>query len=559
MRLCLADNKLIYNRSKPLVTGFDMASASLMNAICRYSDAESIVLLSDGEPSYLNSVHDLAQTIKRRRADQSLEVCSSLSVLFHGPEMLGDIDLIHSVKENAVPLLSLRETLHKPVPLTFTIHCLSEQHMINDLFFPLSVLPFKPYDAIICTSETVRSTIGKMLDRIDSCRNYNAPASSIQLRKIPLGIDTDQFQPMDKQALRKKYGLNPDAFVLLWFGRFSDLFKADLHPLLTVFRCLKERNPDICLKLLLAGSEGRDDSESRALMEDARRLKIDPDIQIINNRDIRHRNELYNISDVFVSPTDNIQETFGLTPIEAMACGIPQVVSDWDGYKDTVIDKETGFLITTSWFDCLSDVRSNSYLPFDANQRRQIQRYMAVRSTVVDCEMMAERIQMLIDSPDLYRKMSEASRKRAVKEYHMPNIIAQKDHLWAELCEMAAETDGDDKIQSSFSKLIQTDYCRDFESYPTRFLNDQTEFIVNQKMIQIMNSSGIQSPLPVHRYPELLSTLEEEKTIEEIYEYICKKETVTIKEVSMAFAEQTCDQVRRTVMYLYKNNFLIVR
>ena len=33
---------------------------------------------------------------------------------------------------------------------------------------------------------------------------------------------------------------------------------------------------------------------------------------------------------------DNIQESFGLTPIEAMACGLPVLVSDWDGYRDTV-------------------------------------------------------------------------------------------------------------------------------------------------------------------------------------------------------------------------------
>ncbi|HRE90473.1 MAG TPA: glycosyltransferase, partial [Myxococcota bacterium] len=53
-------------------------------------------------------------------------------------------------------------------------------------------------------------------------------------------------------------------------------------------------------------------------------------------------------ADVFVSLADNVQETFGLSVIEAMAAGLPVVVSDWDGYKDTVRDGEDGFRVTTT-------------------------------------------------------------------------------------------------------------------------------------------------------------------------------------------------------------------
>ncbi len=44
---------------------------------------------------------------------------------------------------------------------------------------------------------------------------------------------------------------------------------------------------------------------------------------------------------------DNMQESFGLTPIEAMAAGLPRVISDWDGYRDSVQHGEDGFLIRT--------------------------------------------------------------------------------------------------------------------------------------------------------------------------------------------------------------------
>ena len=52
-------------------------------------------------------------------------------------------------------------------------------------------------------------------------------------------------------------------------------------------------------------------------------------------------------ADIFLSLVDNPQETFGLAPVEAMAAGVPVVVSDWDGYRYTVTDGVEGFLIST--------------------------------------------------------------------------------------------------------------------------------------------------------------------------------------------------------------------
>ena len=49
----------------------------------------------------------------------------------------------------------------------------------------------------------------------------------------------------------------------------------------------------------------------------------------------------------FISLSDNIQETFGLTIIEGMAAGKPVIATDWDGYRQTVRHGDTGFLIPT--------------------------------------------------------------------------------------------------------------------------------------------------------------------------------------------------------------------
>ena len=48
-----------------------------------------------------------------------------------------------------------------------------------------------------------------------------------------------------------------------------------------------------------------------------------------------------------MSLSDNFQETFGLTPLEGMASGLPVIVSDWNGYKSTVRNNIDGFKIPT--------------------------------------------------------------------------------------------------------------------------------------------------------------------------------------------------------------------
>jgi hypothetical protein len=57
---------------------------------------------------------------------------------------------------------------------------------------------------------------------------------------------------------------------------------------------------------------------------------------------------IWSAADVFTLLIDNVQETFGLAPVEAMAAGLPVVVTDWDGFKDTVRDGIDGFRVPTA-------------------------------------------------------------------------------------------------------------------------------------------------------------------------------------------------------------------
>ncbi len=76
---------------------------------------------------------------------------------------------------------------------------------------------------------------------------------------------------------------------------------------------------------------------------------VSPSVRVVtlDGRVAENRETAWASADVFCSLSDNIQETFGIVPIEAMAAGLPVVVSDWDGYKDTVRDGIDGFRIPT--------------------------------------------------------------------------------------------------------------------------------------------------------------------------------------------------------------------
>ena len=107
-------------------------------------------------------------------------------------------------------------------------------------------------------------------------------------------------------------------------------------------------------------------------------------------------------SDIFVSLADNIQETFGLSVIEAMASSLPLVVSDWNGYKDLVNHGFNGFRIPTEMLTSsltFHDSVDRSYglglLPYD--------NMIGLRSmlTTIDYDKLYRTLKLFIIHPSL--------------------------------------------------------------------------------------------------------------------------------------------------------------
>ena len=547
MNVLIMGNSLRPNRSGAPVTGYNVATHDLIYGLLRHVQAETFCLVGHGDYQQ-ETIETMISKIPKDR-QQHIHVLSEYDVLFKGAENLCNPDILHSVKEDPIPLISARSHLGKNVPLTFLFHGLAEQHMLTDTFYPLLLLPFQQYDAILCSSSAVAMTIERMLDRLEEIggrlfsHNTIRPPR-IRLEKVPLGIDTDYYKPMPKSDARKVLGLPQDAIIILWFGRFSHIYKADLFPLLHVAQMLLQ-NTTSNIHLVLAGSEEKGSGEINTLRRLAEELGIQQHISIIENQNIPSRPLLYSAADIFTSPIDNLQETFGLTPVEAMSCGVPQVVSDWDGYRDTVENGVTGFRIPTIWTDCLNDVAKADYLPTNISHRRMLLRSLAVRSTVVDTSEYYKKMLALIENPDLRRRMSCASRQRAKEEYSLSRNAHYTESIWQELSEIAKRSNADPLGR----QVPMIDYCNDFAAYPTEYLTRETEFRVTE--------FGLSCPVTLLRHDTLFSKyISEAQLPEMLLEYAKNNQSLNMLTAKYFFPRFSEDQILRSIMYLYKYDCL---
>lgn len=150
--------------------------------------------------------------------------------------------------------------------------------------------------------------------------------------RIPNSMNPDLFRPAgagEKADLRRRLGLGEGRPVVTYTGRL--VTTKGLPSLLRAWRRVMERQPDALLVLVGSGGLGLQNCED-ALRRYTKEHALEDTVLFAGS--VENVHEYLKASDVFVFPTE--REAFGISIIEAMACGLPVVTTHVDGVRDVV-------------------------------------------------------------------------------------------------------------------------------------------------------------------------------------------------------------------------------
>ena len=217
---------------------------------------------------------------------------------------------------------------------------------------------------------------------------------------ITLGIRDDLFAPVpdeNRRKLRNYLEVANDEIVFSFLGTVSKRKGFDL--LLEAFSILSQENEKV--KLWVIGPYTKEDNQnisgsSKNFFDQL--LNTNNRIRFLGRIDDRsYLASLLGSSDVFVFPSR--REGFGLAPVEAMAAGVPVIISRIDGVTDLAnVEGETGFYID-----------------------------------VGDVPALIEAMRKLANDRELRARMGMAAHKRAVKHFGWQSHVDRWEQFYLEL------------------------------------------------------------------------------------------------------------------------------
>ncbi len=176
-----------------------------------------------------------------------------------------------------------------------------------------------------------------------------------RIQKLTLGIDTDTFKPRDKKQCRQRLGLPQDRFIILTGSTSIDDERKGGRHLIEALKLTHLENT-----LLVGFGHGSPQVEG-------------VNCEIRHTGFIQNRSLLatyYSAADLFVGAS--LEETFGLTFVEAAACGTPAVGYASGGLQEAILDKVTGRLVQQKTPEALAKIITELYQ--DHQQLTQLSR-----------------------------------------------------------------------------------------------------------------------------------------------------------------------------------------
>lgn len=249
----------------------------------------------------------------------------------HDQSLTYDIIHAHYYQSGIVARKALI-TSHIPFVMSFHTLALMKNLVARDTLERESLsrihteeLLVKRADRIIAASDTDKEYLEYL---------YDAPQEKV--RVVYPGIDPELFKPMDKRVARSHIHADPSHKIALFVGRVEPLKGIDT--LLYAMKILYKKHVPLCLWIVGGDISETPDRWPKTLKELSRlRATLGIPAENVHFVGRERQSELpyyYNAADVVVMPSH--YESFGMSALEAMACGVPVVTTNVAGIATQV-------------------------------------------------------------------------------------------------------------------------------------------------------------------------------------------------------------------------------
>lgn len=379
--------------------------------------------------------------------------------------------------------------------------------------------PVQSWDALICTSSAVKGHVEQQLQATADHLRARLGIQKVvlpQLPVIPLGVICEDFagRLAERPRARASLALTEQNVAVLFMGRLS--YHAKAHPVpmyLALERAQAELRQDgIELVLLEYGQHGLE-AVAEAYRQ-AQRMCC-PSVRCIHldGREPDLRQQALAAADIFCSLSDNIQEAFGLTPLEAKAAGLPLIVSDWDGYRDTVRHGTDGYRIATA----MPEAGMGNDLAFrHATDAIDYDQYVSQVAAVtsVDIDAVVSALLTLARNPRQRLAMGTAASNDARSHYDWNVILESYEELWSELEERRLR-DGMGQPNQSQPWPARLDPFTGFQGYASTALKENSQLELGagdpdealQKLKQLQDLACMQFSATMQPTPQELAPI----------------------------------------------------
>jgi N-acetyl-alpha-D-glucosaminyl L-malate synthase BshA len=272
------------------------------------------------------------------------------NVYFHGVDLSGTYPLLEyfpyslalAVKQHEVALREQLDILHvhyavphataaflaremirpdHPLKLVTTLHG-TDITLVGqeNSFFTVTKFSIEQSDAVTTVSEFLRE---------ETYRAFGCERCAIEV--IPNFVDLVEHHPEGDCEHRNALA-PPNAKVIVHVSNFRPIKR--VPDVVRVFAGIKKKIPAV---LVLVG-DGPERPNAEAVVEE---LGLHEDVRFLGK--LSPVVDILRAADLFLLPS--MSESFGLSALEAMACGVPVIASDVGGLAEVVVSGETGVLV----------------------------------------------------------------------------------------------------------------------------------------------------------------------------------------------------------------------